>query len=195
MSKPYFTIYCPFHNSEYAESAQVALASLEMQSFMSFETIVVANGMAIPDWMNSKRFMIDTEGLGGRKIIAGRFGTLAGAANAAMKVANGEWIIRLDADDEFLEEALWDYARSIEEGKKTAKNLAVQGHWEGEEVMGGGLALPVGLLRSCNGYDEQIPLKDGNLIIQKLELRRDCILKTARPVYRYHKHAGSMTCP
>ncbi len=190
---PYFTIYCPIHTPEYADMAQVALASIECQTFKNFETIVIVNDTGIPDWATGERFLMDTVGLGGRRIIAGRFGTLAAAANAAISLARGKYIVRLDADDEFTDDALWSYVRAIEQNGVMC--VAVEGHWNGgSEVQGGGLVLPVHDLCECGGYDADRPLGDGAKIIQKLELT-GAVLRTPEPVYLVHRHDRSMTCP
>jgi len=188
---PYISIYVPFHNPEYAEMAHVALASLESQTFRNFETIVVANDTGIPEWMARERFLMDTVGHGGRKVVAGRFGTLAAASNAAMANSKGEWIVRLDADDELTEDALWEYARAIE---KYPLALAIEGHWVfSGEVQGGGLMLHLESLFQCGGYDELRPMKDGMRICEKMKLVKDDICTTDNQVYHYHRHANSIT--
>ena len=85
MSNPYITVYVPFHTPEYAEAAQVALASLEAQTFRSFETILVCNGTRIPDWMCRDSFFTNTVAAFGRRLIAGPYHTLAAASNAALR--------------------------------------------------------------------------------------------------------------
>ena len=189
---PYFTVYVPAHTPEYASMAEVALASLELQTFTNFETIFIANDTAVPVWATNPGFVRDTVGIGGRKILGGCFGTLAAVANAAIWLARGRRILRLDADDELHAEALAHYAREIAVHPEAK---AIEGHWvESGEIQGGGLVLPVDLLRQTGGYDETEPLKDGMRIIKSLGIE-DHIIKTPVPVYMYHRHERSLSCP
>ena len=203
MSTPFFTVYVPFHNEDYADMAQVALASLEEQDFQSFETILIANGTKIPTWALTPGFLSDTRAVFGRKIVAGAFHTLPAAANAALGLARGQWIIRLDADDQFVPDALAEYTRAIQrvvDNKKLGvnRNFAIAGHWDDtESFYGGGLVLPTTWLHVSGGYDEDEPLGDGRLILDKLQNQPTAIepyvLRTSKKVYIYDRHSNSMS--
>lgn len=186
MSKPFITVYTPFHTPEYADKAQIALASLEAQEFRSFETILVCNGTRIPEYMCRDSFFSNTCAAFGRRLIAGPYHTLAAAANAALALARGEYIVRLDADDEFIPDALMEYARIV----KANPFAAIEGHWDdSDETFGGGLLLPLRQALAV-GYDEDKPLSDGEEIVRRMGVG---LARTSYPVYVYSKQPGSMT--
>ena len=212
MSRPLITVYIPFHTAEYAEASQVALASLEAQDYRSFETIMVCNGTPIPDWMRRENFFTNTVAAFGRRLIAGPYHTLAAAANAAISLARGEYIVRLDADDEFSPDALMEYVRTLTRYWKENEfprdavywRACIAGHWAVDDpktVYGGGLLLSVEDVRFAGGYDENKSLDDGAEIVCRMAMNskqrgltaENRILRTSKPVYMYHKHARSMS--
>jgi len=203
LSHPFFTVYVPFHSPAYAEAAQRALESLEAQFFQSFEVIVVVNGTHIPFWANPVSFLSDTRAAFGRRLISGRFHTLAAASNAALDVARGEWFMRLDADDAVKPDALAEYVRVIDRAKRDFPDAAfvVAGHWDDTgELYGSGLAIPAWWLRSQGGYDPDLPLGDGRHLRSQLEKQfgeeaKRRLPRTSYPVYEYRRHLSSMSHP
>ena len=153
---PFFTVYIPFHTYGYAIKAKDALRSLDAQSFTSFETILIANGTAFPSWINEGGIYNST-GVFGRKIIGGAYHTLGAAANAAIALAKGNWIVRLDADDYLEPDALWHFVNTIE-ANSNKPIIAVQGHWDEDKpdkVMGAGLAIQTNMLKEIGGYTKK----------------------------------------
>jgi len=200
---PFFTVYIPFHTYGYAIKAKDALRSLDAQSFTSFETILIANGTSFPSWMNEGDIYKST-GVFGRKIIGGEYHTLGAAANAAIALAKGNWIVRLDADVYLESNALWHFVNTIEQ-HSDKPIIGVQGHWDEDnpdKVMGAGLAIQTSLLQEVCGYNEEEPINDGESIVRKISnevfgtaTSKWGLVRTEKPIYNYERHEGSMSCP
>jgi len=201
LARPFFTVYVPFHSESYADAARRALGSLDDQFFQSFETIIVVNGTHIPHWCMPVSFLSDTRAAFGKRVIAGRFHTLGASSNAALALAAGRWILRLDADDAMKPDALAEYVRSIAGSRLLDENFVVAGHWDDTgELYGSGLAIQTDWLRSIGGYDQDRPLGDGRYIMEQLEkiygeAAINRILRTSYKVYSYNKHLSSMSKP
>lgn len=94
MSKPFFSVIVPAHNS--AAYLPIGLRSIKNQSFTDYELIVVAdactdNTAKIANWYTDKIIVTD-------------FGMDGLARNAGIDAAEGYWLIFMDDDDWFLHE-------------------------------------------------------------------------------------------
>lgn len=89
MSKPFFSVIVPAHNSRTYLS--YCLASVIRQTFTDYELIVVCDNCS-DDTANVAAWYTD-------KIIKTDFGMDGMARNAGLDVAQGEWVLFLDDDD------------------------------------------------------------------------------------------------
>ena len=94
MSKPFFSVIVPAHNSE--AYLPIGLRSIKNQSFTDYELIVVAD--ACTD-NTAKIANLYTD-----KIIETNYGMDGLARNAGIDAADGYWLIFMDDDDWFLHE-------------------------------------------------------------------------------------------
>ena len=108
MSKPFFSIIVPAHNS--AEYLPRCLMSIKDQSFKDYELIVVAdactdNTAKVANWYTDK-------------VIETNYGRDGLARNAGLDAAEGEWLLFLDDDDwwihEYVLERLHHYATNTD---------------------------------------------------------------------------------
>ena len=94
MSKPFFSVIVPAHNSE--EYIGKGIASIKEQSFKDYELIIVCD--ACTDRTEEiARGVAD-------KVIVTDFGMDGLARNAGIDAAEGDWILFMDDDDWFLHE-------------------------------------------------------------------------------------------
>ena len=107
MSKPFFSVIVPAHNS--AEYIWKCLRSVKKQTFKDYELIVVCD--------NCKD---DTEAMASvytKKVIVTDYGMDGLARNAGIDAAKGDWIMFLDDDDwwihEYVLEEVYEVIRSF----------------------------------------------------------------------------------
>lgn len=101
MNTPYFSIIIPFYNAQ--NYAAQCLDSIKAQNFSNWEVIVVNDGSTdgtveiLKEYINNDKriILIDKSNEG-----------VSVARNTGLKIATGEWVGFLDADDWFAEEAL-----------------------------------------------------------------------------------------
>ena len=94
MSKPFFSVIVPAHNS--AEYIGKCLRSIKKQTFRDFELIVVCDACK-DDTEQMARVYTD-------KVIVTNYGMDGLARNAGIDAADGEWILFLDDDDWWIHE-------------------------------------------------------------------------------------------
>ena len=99
MDHPFYSVIMPVHNS--AGFMRKALDSIKEQSFTDYELIVVAD--ACTD--NSADIAHEY----GAKVIEVNYETDGLARNAALDVAQGEWVLFIDSDDWFLHEFVFQH--------------------------------------------------------------------------------------
>ena len=98
MSKPFFSVIVPAHNS--AGYLGRGLRTIRDQSFTDYELIVVADAC---DDRTAKVANFYTD-----KIIETNYGMDGLARNAGIDAAEGHWLIFMDDDDWFLHEFVFD---------------------------------------------------------------------------------------
>ena len=98
MSRPFFSVIVPAHNS--AEYIGKGLRSIKKQTFKDYELIVVCDACT-DDTEQMARVYTD-------KIIVTEFGMDGLARNAGIDAAEGYWLIFMDDDDWFLHEFVFE---------------------------------------------------------------------------------------
>ena len=98
MSKPFFSVIVPAHNS--AEYIGKGLRSIKRQSFQGYELIVVCDACK-DDTEQMARVYTD-------KVIVTDYGMDGLARNAGIDAAEGHWLIFMDDDDWFLHEFVFE---------------------------------------------------------------------------------------
>ena len=95
MSKPFFSVIVPAHNS--AGYIGKCLRSIRKQSFQDYELIVVCDSCTDNTERVAMEFLPD-------KIVTSNFGMDGLARNVGMDEAEGEWLLFLDDDDWWIHE-------------------------------------------------------------------------------------------
>lgn len=119
---PFFSIIIPWHGGR--ENLTRAIASVQMQSFRDFELILVCNGAGIDDRPWVEQIFTDQIDL----IVQSTPANANAARNAGITAAWGEWLVFLDADDEFLNnklQHLHDHRRRDYYGALISRGLRV----------------------------------------------------------------------
>ena len=98
MSKPFFSVIVPAHNS--AEYIQRGLQSIRDQTFTDYELIVVCDSCTD----NTKLWAHWYADYKGDKVLVTDYGMDGLARNAGIDAAEGHWLIFMDDDDWFLHE-------------------------------------------------------------------------------------------
>ncbi len=158
--KPEFSVLIPAYRS--ADCVGDAIASLKRQSWQDFEAIVWDDGSDDGTWESAMaaagsdpRFLVRrserNEGVGV-------------ALNHAIALARGNWIARLDADDEYADDYLEERARWI------VKRPDVACFYGGMQVIGGPDVVP-----DATAPDRWIPISEtcqGPTIVIRADLLR-----------------------
>lgn len=100
------SVVIPLYNKE--ASIKQSLMSVLSQSYQNFEVVIVDDGST--DNSVAKVEEIQDSRI---RLIRQKNGGPSKARNTGVKNAKGEWILFLDADDEFLPEALLNFERAI----------------------------------------------------------------------------------
>jgi glycosyltransferase involved in cell wall biosynthesis len=202
LNQPLFTVYILNYN--YGRYLQQAVESLVGQLFRDFEFFVIDDGSTdnsvnlIKDLQKKYKFeAIFQQNMGMMKSL-----------NHALSKAKGRYIIRLDADDWFADDALLKYAEVINtkefsylfsaccitdekeniiktEGRDMEKEIA-------EHIPNGAcIAISVARLRAIGGYDETYSCQDGTYIWKCFH--KEAIAYIDEPLFYYRRHTANMT--
>jgi glycosyltransferase involved in cell wall biosynthesis len=207
MSKsPIITVYITNHN--YGKYIDQAIKSVLEQSFQDFEIIIIDDGSTD----NSKSIIEQYENKSNVKVIYQHNKGLTISNNIALNLAQGEFIVRLDADDYFTKDALKLMIREFE-NKKLGM---VFGDWylvdENGDILGveqrhdfqkdvtlydqpahGACTMfRKNCLMKLGGYDETITRQDGYELwlrfIENFEVGNINV-----PLFYYRQHSKSLT--
>ena len=206
MKTPKVTVYIINHN--YGRYVIQAIQSILDQTFQDFELIIIDDGSTD----DSRQKLIKYENKENIKFIYQNRRGLTISNNIALNQANGEYIIRLDADDYLDQNALKILLNEFD----TDKVAMVFGDWyvvnRAGEVLGiekrhnfsknvtmfdqpahGACTMfKTRCLREIGGYDENITSQDGYelwfRLIEKYEIRNINV-----PIFYYRKHGNSLT--
>ena len=205
-NSPLITVYITNHN--YGKYIDQAINSILEQSFQDFELIIIDDGSTD----NSKSIIEKYEDYSNIKVVYQNNKGLTVSNNIALNLAQGKFIVRLDADDYFTKDALKLMVREFEN-----KNLGmVFGDWylvdEKGEVLGveqrhnfqkdvtlydqpahGACTMfRKSCLKKLGGYDETISRQDGYELwlrfIEQFEVGNINV-----PLFYYRQHSESLT--
>lgn len=128
------------------------------------------------------------------------------AANRGMQEADGEYVIRLDADDEFLPEILQHLSNSLEKNADAA--FAYCDYYELNEQTGErklislkenvfqcvaiGIMFRKSTLEKVGFYTQELVFPEYDLILKIQQKGLNGVYMSV-PLFIYHRHAGSLT--
>jgi CMP-N-acetylneuraminic acid synthetase len=210
MMEPRVTVYIPCRN--YGRFLNQAVDSVVSQTLTSWELIILdeassdeSAGIAsayVDAHPGQVRLIRNQQPLG-----------LRGCANLALEMATGEFIIRLDADDYFDENALLVLSHYLDAHPEVA---LVYPNWIYIDEQGGHLGIErrkkVGqedsvldlpahgactmvrrrVLKMIGGYDEKFSTQDGHELWMKV-VQRFQVGNVATPLFFYRQHGTSMS--
>lgn len=203
---PLITVYITNHN--YGEFLTEAIESVLNQSYRHFELLIIDDGSTD----NSKDILRSYENNSKIKIIYQNNKGLTISNNIALKLSKGEFIIRLDADDYFDENALKNLISAFETkeigmvfgdwylidkygaviGRAERHNFKEDVTLYDQPAHGACTMFRKECLLKLNGYDESISRQDGYELwlrfIQKYKVSNINI-----PVFYYRQHSNSLT--
>ena len=161
-NSPLITVYITNHN--YGKYIDQAINSILEQSFQNFEIIIIDDGSTD----NSKSIIQQYENKSNIKVIYQNNKGLTISNNIAIKLAQGEFIIRLDADDYFTKDALKLMVREFEN-----ENLGmVFGDWylvdENGDILG---------VEQRHNFQKEVTLYDQPAHGACTMFRKDCLIK------------------
>lgn len=190
---PLVTVYTCAYNAD--KTISRAIRSVLVQSFKNFEYIVIDDCSTDS---TPERIMEAMEAGGGRMIVRRNHVNvgLATSSNRALDMARGKFILRLDADDELLPDALLNLVHEISGDPMAAAVYSAYRDHEGisrknmEHHIGGTLFRTSALreIRFCDGirYLEGVELFDRLKSVFHVEHFED-------PTWIYHKTINSMS--
>lgn len=207
-NKPLVTVYILSYF--YGEFIEEALRSVEKQTYNNIELIIVNDGAE----SLTREICADKKKI--RSVISYKYIEnpkpigLSAAANSALAKANGEFILRLDADDLLHECAISSMISVMKKDidliytgysyiDRSGKNFGVdtQFHSSGNGCLsssphGACCLIRTRVLRSIGGYSEEIGAQDG----YELWLRAGLKGKSRYldlPLFQYRKHSSSLS--
>ena len=121
MSKrPFFSVIIPAHDSE--EFIRKGLDSIKSQDFEDYELIIVCDACTDHTEDVAEEYA--------DRVIVTNYGAAGMARNAGLDVATGEWILFMDDDDWYMQEAFRKIAEAIA-GQPGIDILAFGFEWKG----------------------------------------------------------------
>lgn len=119
MSKPFFSVIVPMHNSE--EFMRKGLDSIRDQSFTDYELIIICDRCTDKTAEIAKEYA-DT-------LLEVDFGRAGSSRNAGLDIARGEWVLFMDDDDWYLPGAFQTIADNVR-GRDNIDLLAYGFDWK-----------------------------------------------------------------
>ena len=203
---PLITVYITNHN--YGKYLKESIESVLDQSFKDFELIIIDDGSID----NSKEILKKYEKNTLIKVIYQKNKGLTISNNIAIKLAQGEYIVRLDADDYFHKNALknlltgfnnseigmvfgdWydidEYGDIIE--RKKRHNFKKEVTLYDQPAHGACTMFRKKCLVEINGYDESITRQDGYELWLRF-IRNFKVNNINIPIFYYRQHFQSLT--
>jgi glycosyltransferase involved in cell wall biosynthesis len=207
MKAPLVTVYITNYN--YGRFVRQAIDSVLQQTFSDFELIIIDDGSTD----SSREILLEYEEHPKVRIIFQTNRGLNVSNNIALKASNGYYIIRLDADDYFDENALLVMVSHMEKDKSLGLifpdyyYVDVNGRLLGQErrhdfregvslldqpAHGACTLVRKSCLISVGGYSEQYRCQDGyDLWLRFIE--RHKVANVRLPLFYYRKHGSSLT--
>ena len=121
--RPFFSVIIPAHNS--AEFIRKGLESIKGQLFKDYEMIVVCDSCTDRTEEIARRYT--------NKVVCTDFHSCGGARNTGLDMAEGEWILFMDDDDYYLQDAFRKIALTLE-NRKDVDILGYNFVWKGMGV-------------------------------------------------------------
>jgi len=207
ISPPLVTVYITNYN--YADYIKKAIDSVLEQSFQDFEIIIIDDGSTD----NSKDIIKKYISYKNIKIIFQQNKGLNISNNVAMKLANGKYIMRLDADDFLEKDALKimvgtleadddlglvfpDYYLVDAENKK--KGIFVRHDFDNEVQLydqpahGACTMIRLDFLKTLGGYNEKYTCQDGYELWVKF-ISKYKVKNINKPLFNYRQHSSNLT--
>jgi len=207
MSKTLVTIYITNHN--YGRFIKQSIDSVLNQSYQDFELLIIDDGSTdnsvdvMNNYLNHKKIQIiqqDNKGLNATN-------------NIALKKSNGNYIIRLDADDYFLSDAIENMVQVLDNNQNTALVFpdyhsvdpdgiiirTVRRHNFNDDVTlfdqpahGACTMIRKSILIEVGGYDEEFDRQDGYDLWLKI-FRNYKVKNINKPLFCYRQHSNNLT--
>lgn len=205
--KPLVTVYVTNHN--YGKYLEKALESVFAQDYENFELIIIDDGSAD----NSLDVISRYEEREKSRIVLQNNKGLNVTNNIALKLSNGKYIMRLDADDYLEPSALSVLVEVLEKDDSIALvfpdffevdeygNMLkhVQRHNFGQQVSlydqpahGACTMIRTEALRAVGGYDETFTRQDGYDLWLKI-IHKYTVRNVNKPLFYYRQHSKSLT--
>lgn len=205
--RPLITVYIVNYN--YGKYLSRSISSVLSQTYKNYELIIIDDGSSD----KSKKIINSFKNL---KIIKKIFNKNIGlnrSNNVGLKYANGEYIIRLDADDYFHKNALKTFVNHIkknpdsvliypdyflinENGDKLARvkreNFLKKVKMLDLPAHGACTMFKVSTLKKVGGYDEDFNCQDGYDIWLKI-IYNFKISNINKPLFYYRQHSSNLT--
>ena len=210
MSRPHVSVYIPC--SHYGRFVDGAIRSVFEQTYRDWELIVVDDGSTdetqtvVRDWVArhpDRVRVLRNEVSRGLQV----------CANMAIEAAAGDYVIRLDADDAFDENALLVLATYLDEhpevglvypnytyidehgtylGVEYRKKIGKEAKLLDLPSHGACTMVRKRILKSVGGYNERYDAQDGHELWLKV-LHRSQVANVSTPLFFYRQHAGSVS--
>lgn len=209
MSKhqPLVTLYIVNYN--YCRYLEKAIKSALNQTYDNLEILIIDDGstdkshLIIDEYEQNKLI----------RVFRGKNEGLIACCNKALQNANGEFIIRLDADDYFAKDAIQLLVKKILDNPSVG--LVFPDYWEINEhdsiikrvrrfdfdkdvsllnlpAHGAGTLFKKKLLISLGGYDESFTRQDGYDMWLKI-IRNHKVTNINKPLFFYRQHSNNLT--
>ena len=201
------TVYITNHN--YCDYLDEAIRSVLNQSYPNIEIFIIDDGSTDSSHEILEKY-VSTNGI---RIIRQNNLGLTKTNNVALKVANGKFIVRLDADDRFKENAIEFLVEAFESSDDIAMvfggwdvmdevgNLIFQykRHNFDEEVTlldcpahGACTMFRVDYLQAVGGYDEELNCQDGYELWFRI-IDRFRVKSIDNTIFEYRRHSNNLT--
>ena len=208
--RPKVTVYVPCR--QYARYLEQCLQSLARQTLTDWEAILIddASTDGSPALMEAFRARFPERV---RVLLNAQPQGLRANANAALELARGEYVMRLDADDYLDENALLVLAGYLDRdpdiglaypnwtyidddggfiGQERRKRLWDETHVPDLPAHGACTLVRRRVLKAIGGYETDLPAQDGHELWLKT-LYRHGVASVETPLFFYRQHAGSLS--
>lgn len=205
--KPKTTVYIISHN--YGRYLTAAIESVIRQTSRNWELLLIDNGSTDDTFAIMSLYQSDER----IRIFKIDEVNLPSACNFALKKANGEYIVRLDGDDVFDENALLVMEHSLDQqsdaalvfpdyylmdelgeifGQERRKKIAEDYHLFDVPPNGACTLIRKDVLLQVGGYREDLGAQDGFDLWSKISAKHKCI-NINLPLFYYRKHGENLT--
>jgi CMP-N-acetylneuraminic acid synthetase len=210
MNRPAITVYVVSHN--YGQYLNQAVESVFSQTRTDWELIIIDDGSK-DDSAKLAELLRQREPHRTRIVVHGKPLGLQKSANEALRLARGKYIIRLDADDYFDENAFLALGHYLDTHDKTVLvypsyvyvdadglQLGVEHRWRlgldtlvfDQPAHGACTMVRRRILKAIGGYDEANERQDGHDLWLKV-INRYEVAQLSTPLFYYRQHGTSLS--